>query len=87
MRALMLSAEIGGASLAERHAFLERFAAALTRRLGQQQRPQREQALASRTLAALAVTLLGDIGERGVASPPARPRRRRPAHVAHSPQR
>ncbi len=59
-RELSRRAQVGGASLAEQHAFIERFGAALRRRLAQRDRSQDEQVAVARTMAALAHQLLDD---------------------------
>ncbi len=53
-------AQVGGASLAEQHAFVERFGAALRRRLAQRGGSEDEQVAVARTMAALAHQLLDD---------------------------
>jgi len=60
VRELSRRAQIGGASLAEQHAFLERFGAALRRRLAQSDSPEEEQMAVARTMAALAHQLLDE---------------------------
>ncbi len=60
VRELSRRAQIGGASLAEQHAFLERFGAALRRRLAQTGSDEEEQVAVARTMAALAHQLLDD---------------------------
>ncbi len=53
-------AQVGGASLAEQHAFVERFGAALRRRLAERGGGEDEQVAVARTMAALAHQLLDD---------------------------
>jgi excisionase family DNA binding protein/diguanylate cyclase (GGDEF)-like protein len=77
LRRLMLAATVGSATLAERHLFLERFAAALDSRLIKASRPAREQTAARRTLSALSLTQLADCD--APASAPRVPARRRRA--------
>jgi excisionase family DNA binding protein len=54
----MRRAEVSGASLAERHLFVERFGAATRRRLEQQRCPAEEQRAAAQAMAALALHTL-----------------------------
>jgi len=60
LRALMRRAQIGGATLAEQHAFLERFGAAVRRRCIQESCAQADQMAVARTMAALAHQLLDE---------------------------
>jgi diguanylate cyclase (GGDEF)-like protein/excisionase family DNA binding protein len=59
-RELSRRAQVGGASLAEQHAFLERFGAAVRRGLAQRDGSEAEQVAVARTMAALAHQLLDD---------------------------
>lgn len=80
LRRLMLAATVGGATLAERHLFLERLAGALDGQLVRAARPAREQAAARRTLSALALTQLTDC-DAPSSAPRVPPRRRRANHA------
>jgi len=60
VRELSRRAHVGGASLAEQHAFLERFGAALRRMLAQDACPEDDQIAVARTMAALAHQLLDE---------------------------
>ena len=60
VRELARRAQVAGASLAEQHAFLERFGAALRRRLEQGDSTEDEQVAVARTMAALAHQLLDE---------------------------
>jgi excisionase family DNA binding protein/diguanylate cyclase (GGDEF)-like protein len=78
LRRFMLRAEVGGAALAERYVFLDRFGPALERHLNRRDRPHSEQAAARRTFGALALEQLADDADsHGPTRPRARARRSR----------
>jgi excisionase family DNA binding protein/diguanylate cyclase (GGDEF)-like protein len=78
LRRFMLRAEVGGAALAERYVFLDRFGPALERHLNRRDRPHSEQAAARRTIGALALEQLADDPDQhSPKRPPARARRSR----------
>jgi len=77
LRRFMLRAEVGGAPLAERYVFLDRFGPALERHLNRRDRPHGEQAAARRTIGALALEQLADDADPLPKRPPAGARRSR----------
>ena len=60
VRELGRRAQVGGASIAEQHAFMERFAGTMRRRLAQGEASDAEQMAVARTMAALAHQLLDE---------------------------